>query len=51
MLSSSALLSAPMSEGCPRVVFKDSAEDFGVLLKMIYTPGHVPPPLDVGPVN
>ena len=44
MLSSSALLNAPMSEGCPRVIFNDNAEDFGVLLKMIYTPGHVPPP-------
>ena len=39
MLSSSTLLSASMPEGCPRVVFKDSAEDFAVLLKMIYTPG------------
>ena len=43
-LSSSTLLSAPMPEGCPRVVFKDDAEDFSVLLKMIYTPGYVPPP-------
>ena len=51
MLSSSALLGAPMSEGCPQVIFKDSAEDFGILLKMIYTPGHVSPPLDVCPVN
>jgi len=51
MLSPSALLSAPMSEGCPRIISKDSAEDFGVLLKMIYTPGYVLPPLDVGPVN
>ena len=50
MLSSSAL-NAPTSEGCPRVIFKDSADDFGVLLKMIYTPGHVPPPFDVGPMN
>ena len=39
MFSSSTLLSAPMPEGCPRVVFKDSPEDFAVLLKMIYTPG------------
>jgi len=39
MLSPSTLLSAPTPEGCPRVVFKDSAEDFAVLLKMIYTPG------------
>jgi len=39
MLSPSTLLSTPMPEGCPRVVFRDSAEDFAVLLKMIYTPG------------
>ena len=39
MLSPSILLCAPMAEGCPRVVFKDSAEDFAVLLKMIYIPG------------
>ena len=44
ILSSSALLSAPTPEGCPRVVFKDDADDFSVLLKMIYTPGYVPPP-------
>ena len=50
MLSSSTF-SAPMSKGCPRVVFKDSAEDFAVLLKMIYTPGYISPPPDVGPVN
>ena len=42
MLSPSTLLNAPMPEGCPRTVFKDSAEDFGILLKMIYTPGYVP---------
>ena len=41
MLSSSTLLSAPMPEGCPQVVFKDNADDFAVLLKMIYTPGWV----------
>ena len=51
MLPPSTLLSAPMPEGCPRIVFKDSAEDFAVLLKMIYTPGHVRPPFDVGPVS
>ena len=39
ILSPSTLLNAPMPEGCPRVVFKDNAEDFAVLLKMIYTPG------------
>ena len=41
MLSSSTLLNASMPEGCPRVVFKDSAQDFAVLLKMIYIPGWV----------
>jgi len=51
MLSPTALLNAPMPGGCPRLVFKDSAEDFAVLLKMIYTPGYVPPPLCVGPVG
>jgi len=44
MLSSSILLSAPMQEEYPRVVFEDSAEDFAVLLKMIYTPGWVVSP-------
>ena len=39
MLSPSTLLNAPMPEGCPRVVFEDSAEDLAVLLKMIYMPG------------
>jgi hypothetical protein len=39
MFSRSALLNAPTPGGCPRVVSKDSAEDFAVLLKMIYTPG------------
>jgi len=50
-LSPSTLLNAPMPEGCPRIVFKDSAEDFAVLLKMIYTPGHVHPPLDMNYVS
>ena len=44
MLSSPTLLNAPIPEGCPRIAFKDSAEDFAVLLKMIYTPGYVPQP-------
>jgi hypothetical protein len=39
ILSRSALLHAPMPEGCPRITVTDSAEDFAVLLKMIYTPG------------
>ena len=51
MLSPSTLLDAPMPEGCPRVVFKDSAEDFAVLLKMIFTPGFVLPPLGVDSVG
>jgi hypothetical protein len=50
MLSSSTLLNAPVPEGCPRVVFRESSEDFAVLLKMIYTPVYVPP-LGVGSVN
>jgi hypothetical protein len=51
MLSRSSLLNAPMPEGCPRIVFADNAEDFAVLLKMIYMPGYVPSPFDVGSVN
>jgi len=46
MLSSSTL-SGPMQKGCPRVVFEDNAEDFAVLLKVIYTPGYISPSLDV----
>ena len=45
MLTPTTLLNAPMPEGCPRIAFADSAEDFAVLLKMIYTPGYVHPPL------
>ena len=45
MLSPSTLLHSSMPEGCPRIFFKDSAEDFAVLLKMVYTPGYVPPPI------
>ena len=51
IFSSSSLLNAPMPEGCPRVVFKDSAEDFAVLLKMVYTPGWVHFPSKCGSVN
>ena len=43
ILSPSALLNASRPEGCPRIVFKDSAEDFGVLLRMIYIPGYALP--------
>ncbi|KAF9646061.1 hypothetical protein BDM02DRAFT_3271277 [Thelephora ganbajun] len=39
ILSPPSLLSAPMLEGRPRITVSDSAEDFAVLLKMIYTPG------------
>ena len=47
VFSPSALLSAPIPEGCPRITSHDSPEDFAVLLKMIYTPGFDLPPLDV----
>lgn len=33
------ILSTPMLQGYPTVVFEDTAEDFAILLKMIYTPG------------
>ena len=48
ILSRSALLHAPMPEGCPRIAVTDSAQDFAVLLKMIYTPGYVSPSVNVG---
>jgi hypothetical protein len=41
MLSPSTLLHAPIREGCPRIIVKDTSEDFSVLLKMVYTPGWV----------
>ena len=47
ILSPSALLNAPMPEGRPRIALTDGAEDFGILLKMIYTPGYASLP-DVG---
>ena len=43
IVSPPRLLNAPMPEGRPRVTVSDSAQDFGVLLKMVYTPGWVPP--------
>jgi len=39
ILSHSALLRAPAPEGRPRITVTDTAQDFAVLLKMIYTPG------------
>jgi len=39
ILSPSALLHAPTPGGRPRITISESAEDFGILLKMIYTPG------------
>ena len=39
ILSPPALLHAPMPEGLPRITVSDGAEDFAVLLKVIYTPG------------
>ena len=50
MLSPSTLLGAPMPEGCPRIVFEDSTEDFAVLLRMVYTPGYVSALFDVSSV-
>ena len=38
-LSQSVLVRAPTPEGCPRITTSDSAEDFVILLKMIYIPG------------
>ena len=51
VFSPSTLPKSPMPEGCPRIVLKDSAEDFSVLLRMIYTPGYVLPPLGVCLMN
>jgi len=39
ILSLSALVHAPTPEGRPRITISEDAEDFGVLLKMVYTPG------------
>jgi hypothetical protein len=39
ILSQPTLLHAPTPGECPRVTIPDSAEDFGILLKMVYTPG------------
>jgi len=39
-----------MPEGCPQFAFTDTAEDFAILLKMIYIQGK-PPPLGVTSVN
>ena len=41
IISQSALLHAQTLAGPPRISFTDSAADFSVLLKMIYTPGWV----------
>jgi len=46
ILSPPTLLGAPMPEGIPRIFISDSAEDFAVLLKMIYTPELVSPFLE-----
>ena len=51
ILSQPALLHAPTPRGCPRVTISDSAEDFAILLKMIYTPGYIQPPLFLNHVN
>ena len=51
ILSPSTLLRAPTPEGHPRITVGDIAQDFAVLLKMIYTPGRVSLPAGVGSVN
>ena len=51
ILSPLALLHAPTPEGCPRVTISESAEDFGILLKMIYTPGWDSSSLTVSSAN
>ena len=43
ILSQAALVDAPTPEGRPRITALDSAEDFSILLKMIYKPGLVTP--------
>ena len=43
ILSQPALLNAPTPEGRPLITVSDSAEDFAMLLKMIYTPASVYP--------
>jgi len=43
ILSQSALSQAQTPAGPPHISITDSAEDFAVLLKMIYTPGWVSP--------
>ena len=48
---SSSLLHAPIPKGCSRMIFNDSAEDFSILLKMIYTPGYASPPIGMDSVN
>ena len=51
ILSQQALLHAPTPGGCPRVTISDSAEDFAILLKMIYTLGYIPSPLSSNHVS
>ena len=51
ILSQPALLHAPTPGGCPRITISDSVEDFATLLKMIYTPGYIQPPLSLNHVN
>jgi len=48
ILSQPALLHVPVPEGCPRITVTDTAQDFAVLLKMIYTPGWASLLINVG---
>jgi len=45
MFAQTSLAMAESPNGCPRVSSPDAARDFSTLLKMIYFPGYVTPPL------
>ena len=45
MFAQTNLATAESPNGCPRVLSSDTAADFTTLLKMIYLPGFVTPPL------
>ena len=45
MFTQTGLTSAESPNGCPRILSSDTAMDFVALLKMIYLPGYIVPPL------
>jgi len=51
VLSPTTLRSAPMPEGCPRIVLADTADDFAAMLRVICTPGYSHLPIGVGPAS